>query len=523
MTYNRIVISSGHGKYIRGASGILDEVDEARKVVEEIAGLLEARGVDVKVFHDDTSHSQNENLNTIVNYHNAQTRDLDVSVHFNAYVETSNPMGVEVLYVTQAALADEVSAAIADCGFIDRGPKKRTDLFFLNSTEMPSILIETCFVDSEADADIYREQFNDICENIATVLGGESTDTAPPERPNRPERPERPDRPERPERPQRPEGTLPRPTLRIGDSGPAVSYMQSLLPHGFDGDFGTITEGEVHNFQRTRGLSVTGIVDDLTWGALEAHMPPVPPTLPSSDMAAIMLIANSSAIAGYSWRDRGQAPAGYIQGMALAFAQSYQRLKQRHPAVVEMSKANTHNDDLDAISWFNSDFEAIDMRNEIAGSTVLRHLYVMLLGLGMRESSGQHCEGRDTSASNTSSDTAEAGLFQTSYNAHSSHSTFDPLMDEYTAGETVSGFSGVFAIDVSCSDTDWSNYGSGRGEEFQQLCKSEPAFAVESCALVLRNLRQHYGPVNRKELELKTESDNMFRAIQRYIDRNLSV
>ena len=56
---------------------ILDEVDEARKVVEEVAGLLEARGVDVKVFHDDTSHSQNENLNTIVNYHNAQTRDLD--------------------------------------------------------------------------------------------------------------------------------------------------------------------------------------------------------------------------------------------------------------------------------------------------------------------------------------------------------------------------------------------------------------------------------------------------------------
>ena len=68
-----------------------------------------------------------------------------------------------------------------------------------------------------------------------------------------------------------------------------------------------------------------------------------------------------------------------------------------------------------------------------------------------------------TSASNTSSDTAEAGLFQTSYNAHSSHSTFDPLMDEYTAGETVSGFSGVFAIDVSCSTRLVGNYGSGRG------------------------------------------------------------
>ena len=29
MAYDRIVISSGHGKYVRGASGIIDEVDEA--------------------------------------------------------------------------------------------------------------------------------------------------------------------------------------------------------------------------------------------------------------------------------------------------------------------------------------------------------------------------------------------------------------------------------------------------------------------------------------------------------------
>jgi hypothetical protein len=34
MSYDSIVISSGHGKYVRGASGLLDEVDEARRVVE---------------------------------------------------------------------------------------------------------------------------------------------------------------------------------------------------------------------------------------------------------------------------------------------------------------------------------------------------------------------------------------------------------------------------------------------------------------------------------------------------------
>jgi N-acetylmuramoyl-L-alanine amidase len=181
MPYESIVISSGHGKLVRGASGVIDEVDEARRVVERVADKLEARGVDVTVFHDNTSTTQSENLDCIVAFHNSQQRDLDVSVHFNAYVETENPMGTEVLYVTQGALAGEMSAAIADAGdFIDRGAKKRTDLAFLNGTEMPSILIETCFVDSSADAAAYEACFDAICESIATVLGGAGENVAEP-------------------------------------------------------------------------------------------------------------------------------------------------------------------------------------------------------------------------------------------------------------------------------------------------------------------------------------------------------
>ena len=188
MTYQRIVISSGHGKHVRGAHGVLDEVDEARRVVEELAGELRDRGVDVTTFHDDTSHSQNENLNTIVNFHNKQKRELDVSVHFNAFEQTSKPMGCEVLYLSQSALAGQVSSAIAKSGkFINRGAKKRTDLFFLNSTAMPAILLEVCFVDSTADAELYGEAFASICSAIADVLGGvEQEETEPPPEETRP-------------------------------------------------------------------------------------------------------------------------------------------------------------------------------------------------------------------------------------------------------------------------------------------------------------------------------------------------
>ena len=183
MPYDRVVISSGHGLYVRGASGILDEVDEARLVVEQLADCLKYRGVDTVVFHDDVSKSQNENLNRIVDFHNAQVRDLDLSIHFNAHEQVEKPMGTETFYVTQKALATEISSAIAEAGaLINRGAKKDTvGLFFLQHTAAPALLLEICFVDSEADAALYKENFTDICEAIADVIGGNEAEVIPPE------------------------------------------------------------------------------------------------------------------------------------------------------------------------------------------------------------------------------------------------------------------------------------------------------------------------------------------------------
>lgn len=176
----KIVISSGHGKHIRGASGYIDEVDEARLVVEEVARKLREVGVETTTYHDNVSDDQSENLNRIVDFHNAQSRDYDISVHFNAYETTSKPMGSECLYVSQSNLADRVVDDIcAASGLINRGPKKRTDLFFLNNTAKPAILIEVCFVDSSEDVEIYRLRFEQICRAIADVLGGEQIQPAP--------------------------------------------------------------------------------------------------------------------------------------------------------------------------------------------------------------------------------------------------------------------------------------------------------------------------------------------------------
>jgi len=527
----RIVISSGHGRYVRGARGDpvppqLDEVDEARRVVDCVADYLDDVGVEVVVYHDDESHDQSSNLDWIVDAHNSEDRDLDVSVHFNCYDHSAH--GVEVLYVTQEELARDVSAAIASAGhFTDRGPKYRSDLAFLNNTEEPAILIETCFCDNTGDSEKYRDNFQAICRAIAEGISGEEVGEQPPEAERPPVEP-----PQRPQWPDRPE-MIPvedRPTLREGDEDGEdppfhVLAMQRLIPRfpgEFDGDFGPQTKDAVIKYQRSRGLEADGICGPQTWGALYDHKLPVPPPPPPPgallphDQAVIMRMATESRIADYSWRDRGVGPDGWIMGLCLAFAQSYLKLKAGHPAMQRVARANTHDED-DVCVVYREEFDDLDMSNEVGGPSVLRHIYAFLIGMAMRESSGEHCCGRDQSADNVSSDTCEAGMFQQSYNSFSCDSTLDPLMDEYLEGLSP-GYLDAFSTGVSCSSSDWENYGSGRGEDFQGLCKNAPAFSAEACAVGLRVLKDHWGPVLRKEVELRKDADDLLKAVQAYVD-----
>ena len=322
-----------------------------------------------------------------------------------------------------------------------------------------------------------------------------------------------------------------RPTLSRGDEGNDVRDLQTMLnwtelAPGLveDGDFGGATEDAVLAYQASRGLSYDGVCGPQTWEALYEQTPALPPpphALTQAEIADICEIANASPIRHYSWKNRGTAPQGYTQGMALAFAQTVKKLFQSHPAAIDMSKART-NSDKDALNVYRSDFDSMGMSNEHSGLDTLRHLYALMLGSGMRESSGRHCEGRDQSASNTTSETAEAGLFQTSWNAHSSSDPeFTNLMAEYSSSANkATCYISQFDDGVTCSSSEWSCYGSGQGYQFQKLCKECPAFAVETHGLTLRNLCNHYGPIIRKEVELKSDAERMFQAVQDYMDED---
>lgn len=328
-----VAISSGHGKFIRGAKGVLDEVDENRKVVDRVAALLRGAGVSVRVFHDDSSRSVSANLGAIIGWHNSQKRDRDISCHFNAFRSTSNPMGTEVCFKTQQALAAKVSSAMAVTGrLFNRGAKKRNDLGFLNRCSKPAILLEVCFVDSSADAALYRANFEAICRGIAETIADVKLPGQPP--PVEPPPVEPP-----PEPPPEPELTgenvadisieitgnvqvlinsdpindyvgpnkldltlahagdvvvtvngedfqiakppsAPRPTLKNGSRGQQVRYLQDALGvKPVDGIFGIGTENAVKKFQTDNGLTADGVVGTRTWFVLEKvfDLPPYEP------------------------------------------------------------------------------------------------------------------------------------------------------------------------------------------------------------------------------------------------------
>ena len=185
----KIVLSSGHGLHVRGARGIIDEVDEARRVVHRVGELLGREGA---VFHENAARTVRDNVNNIVRYHNGHVRHLDVSVHFNSFNPTSGftqrdgwreverGVGVEVLYRAGDAktrrLAGNVAAAISRAsGLVLRHPRSsgavpRKNLGFLNNTTAPALLIEVCFVNSREDVRLYQLHFDEICIAIASAL-----------------------------------------------------------------------------------------------------------------------------------------------------------------------------------------------------------------------------------------------------------------------------------------------------------------------------------------------------------------
>ena len=145
-------IHGGHSLKCRGASGLLDEVNEDRKVKNKVIELLRNEGHTVYDCTDDNGKDQNSNLKAIVSKCNDHKVDLDVSIHLNAGGGT----GTEVYIYSDNSKAKDEAERIAKnisntLGIRNRDVKVSKNLYVLRKTNSPALLIECCFVDNATD------------------------------------------------------------------------------------------------------------------------------------------------------------------------------------------------------------------------------------------------------------------------------------------------------------------------------------------------------------------------------------
>ncbi|MGL5766101.1 MAG: N-acetylmuramoyl-L-alanine amidase [Sarcina sp.] len=161
----KIAVRGGHNFQAKGAVGIIDETTEDRKVKDAIVKYLKKLGHEVL---DVTpgNMSVNADLAHGVTAANTWKADLFISVHFNkAYSSYTGVIGSEGWVYNSNSIASKISDRICQrlstkIGFKNRGTK--TGHFYeLRTTNMPSIIVEVCFVEATGDVELYKKAGSD--------------------------------------------------------------------------------------------------------------------------------------------------------------------------------------------------------------------------------------------------------------------------------------------------------------------------------------------------------------------------
>lgn len=185
----KIFIDPGHNATggDRGASGFgLLEEDASFGIGARLAELLRAAGHEVKLSRNSASESVgdgtvNSSLSARCRMANEWGAELFCSIHCNAANGAAH--GTETLVYSGAGAAAEVAqrvqaAIVSRLGTADRGVKERPGLYVLKHTEMPAILVETAFIDNEADCWLLKSRPDDFAAAIAEgITGGKIEET----------------------------------------------------------------------------------------------------------------------------------------------------------------------------------------------------------------------------------------------------------------------------------------------------------------------------------------------------------
>lgn len=168
----KIILDPGHGGSDPGATyNGRQEKDDALGLAMAVGQLLENAGFDVEYTRTTDVYDTPFEKATIAN--NAGG-DLFVSFHRNSSPMPNMYNGVQTLVYNdegiKAELARNINANLTALGFEDKGVVNRPNLVVLRRTRMPAVLIETGFINSDKDNEIYDTRFQEVAQAIADAI-----------------------------------------------------------------------------------------------------------------------------------------------------------------------------------------------------------------------------------------------------------------------------------------------------------------------------------------------------------------
>ena len=156
----KIAVRGGHTELCTGASALINELTEDRKVKDAVVKYLKILGQDVLDVTPPVNYtsSASKDLAYGVNKANNYGANLFVSIHFNKAYDTYNgSLGSEVCVYSTNDYANRVVEKLGCLGFGNRGQKIRNNLYELRNTNMLAMIVEVCFVEATEDVALYRK------------------------------------------------------------------------------------------------------------------------------------------------------------------------------------------------------------------------------------------------------------------------------------------------------------------------------------------------------------------------------
>lgn len=176
-----IIIDAGHGGYDNGASYEgRREKDDTLRLALAVGEKLEADGFPVIFTRTTDIYQQPIEKARIAN---ASGGDYFVSIHRNSSPNPNTYSGVQTLVYSDsgipAQLARSINAEMEKVGFPDLGVSVRPNLVVLRRTQMPAVLVEAGFINTDADNATFDQNFEAMAQAIATgienVVGSSTT------------------------------------------------------------------------------------------------------------------------------------------------------------------------------------------------------------------------------------------------------------------------------------------------------------------------------------------------------------